>query len=56
MIPFCLDEGPDAHDGVHVVVLDQLEELDHVVPAFEIVLHLQAKRDLPHLHRSEFPC
>lgn len=38
MIPFCLDEWADAHDCVHVVALDQLEELDHVVPAFEIVL------------------
>ena len=38
MVPFCLDEGPNAHNCIHVVVLDHLEVLDQVEPAFEIVL------------------
>lgn len=44
VIPFCLDEGPDAHDGVHLEALDQLEELDQVQPAFEIVLRRMQRR------------
>ena len=38
MVPFSLDEGPDPDHGEHLVLLDQLEELDHVVPPFEVVL------------------
>jgi hypothetical protein len=38
MVPFCLDEGPDAHNRVHVMLLYQLDEFDQVEPAFEIVL------------------
>lgn len=38
MVPFRLDEGPEPDDGVHVVLLDQLEELHHVVPPLEVEL------------------
>jgi hypothetical protein len=42
MVPFCLDEGPDAHNCIHVMLLDHLEVLDQVEPAFKIVLqHMQ---------------
>ena len=38
MVPLRLDEGPDTDHGVHLMLLDQLEELDHVVPPLEVVL------------------
>lgn len=44
MVPFGLDEGPDPDDGVHVVLLDHLEELDHVVPALEVELQGKGSR------------
>jgi hypothetical protein len=38
VVPFCLDEGPDVHNGGHVMLLYQLDEFDQVKPAFKIVL------------------
>ena len=51
MVPFRLDEGPDPDDGVHVVILDHLEELDHVVPPLEVELQARkgADRSISHV-------
>jgi hypothetical protein len=38
MVPFCLDERSDSDHGEHLMLLDELEELDHVVPPLEVVL------------------
>jgi hypothetical protein len=38
VVPFCLDEGPEPDHGVHVVLLDQLEEPHHVVLPLEVEL------------------
>lgn len=38
MVPFSLHEGPDPDNGVHLLLLDQLEELDQIIPPFKIVL------------------
>lgn len=49
MVPFCLDEWPEPDHGVHVVLLDQLEELHQVVLPLEV--ELQGKqRTHSHVH------
>jgi hypothetical protein len=45
MVPFCLDEGPEPDHGVHVVLLDQLEEPHNVVPPLEVELRARKLRN-----------